>query len=105
MNLFQLFHRNKPVDHRIRYVVKGTARDYNVTFKSGDGSEVIQEAHVRKGWKHLFRGRKGDYIYVSAQANEPHSEVDVLVYEDGKLVDKIVKKGDYPLVQVSDEVH
>jgi len=105
MNLFQLFHRTKPGEHRIRYIVKGTADDYNVTFKSSDGCEVIQEPHIRKGWKYTFTGHDGDYYYVSAQSNRPNSEVDVFIYEDGKLLKKAVKTGDYPLVLVSDLVH
>jgi len=105
MNLFRLFQRSKPGEHKLQYVVKGDSDDYNVTYKCSTGSQVVQEPHVRKGWKHLFRGHKGDYIYLSAQSNKPHSEVDLYIYEDGKLVDKIVKKGDYPLAQVSDEVH
>jgi hypothetical protein len=105
MNLFRLFQKAHPDEHKIRYVVKGSADDYNVTYKFSDGTEVVQEPHVRKGWKHLFKGRRGDYIYISAQSNKPQSEVDVFVYEDGKLVDKLVKKGDYPIVQVSDKVH
>jgi hypothetical protein len=105
MNIFQLFHRKKPGEHRIRYIVKGTADDYNVTFKSSDGSKVVQEPHIRKGWKYNFKGRTGDYFYVAVQSNRPHSEVDVFIYEDGKLMKKEVKTGDYPVVQVSDLVH
>lgn len=105
MNIFRLFQRHKAEEHRIRYVVAGDADDYNVTYKCSAGAQVVQEPHVRKGWKHLFKGKRGDYIYLSAQSNRPHSEVDIFVYEDGKLVDKIVKKGDYPIAQVSDQVH
>jgi len=105
MNLFQLFHRSKPGEHRIRYIVKGTADDYNVTFKCNEGCQVFQEPHIRKGWKHTFTGQAGDYIYVAAQANKPNAEIVVLVFEDGKLLKEEVKTGDYPLVQISGVVH
>ena len=105
MNLFQLFHRTKPGEHRIRYIVTGTADDYNVTFKCSEGCQVIQQPHIRKGWKHNFTGQSGDYIYVAAQANRPGSAVNVLVYADGKLVREETKSGDYPLVQISEVVH
>jgi hypothetical protein len=104
MNLFQLFHRTKPGEHHIRYIVKGDADDFNVTFKCGHNCQVKQEPHIHKGWKHTFVGHNDDYVYIAAQSNKPHSVVSVMVYEDGKLVDKVSKAGDYPLVQVSGTV-
>ncbi|MCK9401013.1 MAG: hypothetical protein M0Q51_13610 [Bacteroidales bacterium] len=105
MNLFQLFNRTKPGEHRIRYIVKGDVDDFNVTFKCGQECKVIQEPHIHKGWKHTFVGHNGDYIYIAAQSNKPHSAVNVLIYEDGKLIEKVTKAGDYPLVQASGTVH
>jgi hypothetical protein len=99
MNLFQFFSSSKAGQHRIRYIVKGDAEDYNVTFKCGPDCHVVQEGHIRKGWKHTFVGHNGDYFYISAQSNKPQSKVDVMIYEDGKLLENIAKSGDYPLVQ------
>jgi len=104
MNLFELFHRPKPGEHRVRYIVKGDAEDFNVTFKCGYGSGVTQEPHVHKGWKHTFVGHEGDYIFIAAQSNKPDSEVHILVYEDGKLIQDCTKAGDFPLLQVSGAV-
>jgi hypothetical protein len=101
MNLFQLFNRAKTGDHKIRYIVRGDANDFNVTFKCGELSHVVQEPHINKGWKYTFVGHNGDYFYISAQANKPHSAVDVIVYEDGKLLNRLSKTGDFPLVQFS----
>ena len=101
MNLFQLFYRPKPGEHRIRYIVKGDADDFNVTFKCGKCSEVKQEPHIHKGWKHTFVGNKGDYMYILAQSNKPNSNVNLMIYEDGKLLEHITKTGDYPLIQAS----
>jgi hypothetical protein len=105
MNLFQLFYRTKPGEHRIRYIVRGDADDYNVTFKCGQACSVIQEPHIRKGWKHTFVGHNGDYIYIAAQSNKPHSAINVMIYEDGKLLENVSKTGDFPLVQASGMVH
>ena len=56
MNLFQIFQKAKSGEHRIKYIVRGDANDFNVTFKCGEGCEVIQEPHIQKGWKHTFTG-------------------------------------------------
>jgi len=101
MNLFQLFSRKKPGEHRIKYIVKGDVNDFNVTYKCGHECQVIQEPHIRRGWKHKFVGKKGDYIYLSAQSNQPKSAVNVLVYEDGRLLHQVSKTGDFPLVLAS----
>jgi hypothetical protein len=81
--------------------VKGDADDFNVTFKCGNCSEVKQEPHIHKGWKHTFVGNKGDYMYILAQSNKPNSNVNLMIYEDGKLLERITKTGDYPLIQAS----
>jgi hypothetical protein len=99
MNLFQLFSSSAKGEHKIRYIVKGDANDYNVTIKCGSDCNVVQEGHIRKGWKHTFVGHNGDYFYIAAQSNNPHSVVDVMIYEDGKLLENITKSGDFPLVQ------
>ena len=104
MNLFHLFHRTKPGEHRIRYIVKGDADDFNVTFKCGHAENVTQEPHVHKGWKHTFTGHEGDYMFIAAQSNKPHSAVNIMIYEDGKLKENIIKTGDYPLVQASGSI-
>jgi len=104
MNLFQLLHRTKAGEHRVMYIVKGDVDDFNVTFKYGNELKAVQEPHVHKGWKFTFIGHDGDYMYIAAQSNKPHSEVNIMVYEDGKLKENIVKKGDYPLVQASGTV-
>jgi hypothetical protein len=104
MNLFQFFYRQKPGEHRISYVVKGDADDFNVTFKCGDCAEVKQEPHIHKGWKYTFVGHAGDYMYVAAQSNKPKSFVNLLIYEDGKLMEKITKAGDYPIIQASGKI-
>jgi hypothetical protein len=101
MNLFQLFNRTKAGDHEIRYIVRGDSDDFNVTFKCGGCSKVVQEPHINKGWKHTFVGHNGDYFFIAAQSNKPHSAVDVMVYEDGKLLNRLTKTGDFPIVQYS----
>lgn len=104
MNLFQLFQRSRSGEHQIKYVVKGDAPDYNITYKCGHNCKVVQDPHIHKGWKHKFVGHDGDYVYIAAQSNQPHSEVSVMIYEDGRLKERVSKMGDYPLVQVSGSI-
>jgi len=104
MNLFRLFYRNKPGEHKIRYIVRGNARNYNVTYKCGPEFQVVQDPSIGKGWKHTFVGRDDDYYFIAVQSNQPNSSVSLMVYQDGKLVNQIDKTGDYPIVQFSGAV-
>ncbi len=98
MNLFDIFQRTKPGEYNIRYVLKGTKNDFNITYKCGEGCEVIQEAHVKKGWTYKFIARTGQYFYISAQSNTADSSVDLKVYQNGKAFKKITKSGNFPTV-------
>ena len=101
MNLLQWFYRSKPGEHRVKYVLTGDSDDFNITYKCSGDCEVIQEPHVKKGWKHTFTGNAGDYFYLAAQSNQPKSSVKVKVYANGKLLNEVEKQGDYPLVTAS----
>ncbi len=100
-----LFHHSKPGDYRIKYVLKGSAKDFNITYKCGSGSEVIQEPHVHRGWKYAFVAHPGDYFFLAAQANKPHSSVDLRVYQNGRLFKELKKEGDFPMVEASGVVN
>jgi len=101
MNLLQWFYRSKPGEHKVKYVLTGNSDDYNITYKCSHGCEVIQEPHVKKGWKHTFTGQAGDYFFFAAQSNKPKSSVNVRVFKDGRLLTHLEKQGDFPLVTAS----
>ena len=101
MNLLQWFYRSKPGEHRVKYVLTGDSDDFNITYKCSRGCDVVQEPHVRKGWKHTFTGQAGDYFFFAAQSNKPQSHVKVRVYKDGRIFSEAEKRGDYPLVSAS----
>jgi hypothetical protein len=101
MGLWNYILGNKQDKERVKYLVKGTAGDFNVTFKCSGDCDPVQEEHVPKGWKHTFSVKPGEYYYVSVQSNQRNSSVELKVYQNGKLFRKAEKEGDYPLVTVS----
>ncbi|MBK7213759.1 MAG: hypothetical protein IPH88_10800 [Bacteroidales bacterium] len=88
-SLFQPSHNGK-----VKFILKGTAGDYNITFKNND-DHAFQVPHARKSWKYSFTAHEGDYVYFSAQANEPASEVYVKILYDGKVFKESRAKGDF----------
>lgn len=101
MGFWNYIFGKKSDQERVKYMVKGSAGDYNVTFKCSGDCDAIHEENVPKGWKHNFSARPGDYYYVSVQSNHPRSSVELKVYQNGKLFRKVEKEGDYPLVTIS----
>ena len=104
MNLLRWFYRSNPGEYKVEYTLSGDSDDFNVTYKCGYNSDVVQEAHVKKGWKQTFVGHTGDYFFLAAQSNKPNSSVRVKVYENGQLMSNLEKEGNYPLVTASGTV-
>jgi hypothetical protein len=101
MGFLNYFFKRKSNDEKIKYVVKGSSKSYNVTFKCSGDCDPVQKDNVPNGWSHSFVANPGDYFYLSAQSNSKNSNVDLRVYQNGRLYKKMDKAGDFPLVTAS----
>lgn len=101
MNILNYFFPRKGDQEKIRYVIKGDGKSYNVTFKCSGECEPVHREEVPRGWSHTFVAHPGDYYYFSAQSNSRDSEVELRVYQNGRLYKKISKSGQYPLAIAS----
>jgi hypothetical protein len=80
----------------VKFILSGSAGDYNITYK-GNEDHAYQVPHARKSWRHSFTAREGDYVYFSAQANEPGTEVHVKIVYNGRVFKESTVTGDYAL--------
>lgn len=92
--------KKKDLPGTIKYVLKGTADIYNVTFKNYK-KETIQNPDVKNGWTNSYVAKLGDYYYVSAQANDRNSNVEISVTYNGEVINETSKSGDYALATIS----
>jgi len=81
---------------KVRFILSGTAGDYNITYKCND-DHAYQVPHAHKGWKYSFSAREGDYVYLSAQANEPGARVQVKIIYKGRVFKESTVSGDFAL--------
>ncbi len=81
---------------KVKFKLTGSAGDYNITYKCNE-DQTYQVPHARKSWRHSFIAREGDYVYFSAQANEPGTEVRVKIVYNGKVFKESTAAGDYAL--------
>ncbi len=102
-NIFSFFaslFKKKDPPGTIKYVLKGTADSFNITYKNKE-KHTIQNPEVKSGWTNSFRGKPGDYYYASAQANKRNATVQLSVFYNGELIKEVSKSGDYVLATVS----
>jgi hypothetical protein len=81
---------------KVSFKLSGSASDYNLTYKCDD-DHAVQVPHARKNWRYSFNAREGDYVYFSAQANEPGTRVQVKIVYKGKTFKESKAGGDYAL--------
>ena len=81
---------------KVKFKLTGSAGDYNITYKCNE-DHTYHVPHARKSWRHSFTAQKGDYVYFSAQANEPGTEVRVKIVYNGKVFKESTAAGDYAL--------
>ena len=83
-------------ERKVKFILSGSASDYNITYKSND-DRTYQLPHAHKSWRHSFTAREGDYVYFSAQANEPGAEVRVKIVYNGRVFKESTASGDFAL--------
>ncbi len=81
---------------KLRFILTGSASDYNITYKCNE-DHAHQVPHARNKWRQSFTARSGDYVYFSAQSNEPGAKVRVKIVYNGKLFKESKVAGDYAL--------
>lgn len=101
MYLFDYLFQGSRPGKKIRYVVSGSARDYRITYKCSGENKAVSREGANKGWKHSFTAKPGEYFYLSAQANDRNAEVELRIYQNGKLFKRMLKEGDYPHIYTS----
>lgn len=76
----------------IEYAVTGTATKVSLTYGlSGGGTEQIASTTVP--WSYPFRGKKGDFLYLSAQIVEGTGTVVVTIKKNGETFKTATSSG------------
>lgn len=99
-SFFASFFKKKDLPGTIKYILKGTADSYNITYKNYK-KQTIQNPKVKNGWTKSFVGKPGDYYYASVQANKRNATVQLSVFYNGVLIKEVSKSGDFVLATVS----
>ncbi len=81
---------------KVKFILSGSASDYNITYKSSEDYSY-QLPHAQKGWRHSFKAREGEYVYFSAQSNEPGARVQVKIVYKGRVFKESTASGDFAL--------
>ncbi|NVO21343.1 MAG: hypothetical protein HXX13_16700 [Bacteroidetes bacterium] len=81
---------------KVKFILSGSVGDYNITYK-GNEDHAYQVPHARKSWRHSFTAKEGEYVYFSAQANEPGAQVQIKIVYNGKVFKTSTAMGDFAI--------
>ena len=79
----------------VKLRVTGTATSYDITFKKSGDEKATQVDLSGKKWKHTFSAKPGDYVYLSAQANQKDRTVNIEIVYDHKTYRSMSSSGNY----------
>ena len=87
----------------VEYSVQCTPSGFDVTYNNSSGN--TQQEEIKTGsWSKKESLKKGDFMYISAQADNEDAEITVKIYCDGILEEIASSEGDYVIATASGTV-
>jgi len=84
----------------VEYVVDCSPSGFDITYQNSSGNTSQQD--ISSGnWTYSFTGASGDFVYISAQANNENATVTTKIYYKGKLIENATSNGDYVIATSS----
>ena len=84
----------------VEYVVNCSPSGFDITYQNSSGNTAQQD--ISSGsWTYSFTGASGDFVYISAQANNENATVTTEIYYQGKLIEDATSNGDYVIATAS----
>tara|TARA_B110000908_G_C10122213_1_gene388152 strand:+ start:580 stop:930 length:351 start_codon:yes stop_codon:yes gene_type:complete len=84
----------------VEYVVNCSPSGFDITYQNSSGNTAQQD--ISSGsWTYSFTGASGDFVYISAQADNENATVTTKIYYKGKLIEDATSNGDYVIATAS----
>lgn len=83
----------------VLYTVSGTPSGFSITYDKNGNTE--QKTTTQSRWTKSFTGTSGDFVYVSAQAQNESANVTVKITIDGSQLKTATSQGDYVIATAS----
>jgi len=89
-----------PVSGIVKYQVTCNPYGFDITYENSDGN--TEQKDISGGsWTTTFTGYSGQFVYISAQADNENADISVKIYYRGELIESANSSGDYVIATAS----
>jgi len=87
----------------VEYYVTCNPAGFDITYENKTGN-TEQRTVNSTSWSTSFEGHSGDFVYISAQANNYNAQVNVQIKYNDKVLKKASSSGDFVIATASGSV-
>ena len=84
----------------IMYKVTSTPSGFDITYENSGGN-TEQKTITSSSWTTSFTSSSGDFIYISAQADNKNATITSNIYFEGEIIETATSSGDYVIATAS----
>mgnify|MGYP003384192917 CR=1 FL=1 len=84
----------------MKYEVTCSPSSFDITYQNSSGN--TEQTTISSGsWSTSFTGNQGDFVYISAQADNENTLITVKIYYQGNIIEQTSSSGDYVIATAS----
>lgn len=100
IGLFSCNNDTEELNGTVEYRVNCSPGGFSITYENANGN-TEQRDIKGSSWSTDFFGEQGDFVYISAQADNENAEVEVYIFYNDKLIESANSSGDYVIATAS----
>lgn len=93
----------KEGSNTVQYVVNCSPSGFDITYTNSSGN-TEKKTISSTSWSTSFEGTSGDFVYISAQANNENATVTTEIYYGGEKIETATSTGDYVIATASGSI-
>ncbi len=84
----------------VKYEVTCSPSGFDITYENSSGN--TEQKDISSGsWSSSFKGYSGDFVYISAQADNENATITAKIYYKGDVIETATSSGDYVIATAS----
>ncbi|MEA3317371.1 MAG: hypothetical protein U9R54_05395 [Bacteroidota bacterium] len=84
----------------VKYEVTCSPSGFDITYENSSGN-TEQKTITSGSWATSFTGNQGDFVYVSAQADNENANITAKIYYKGDIIEQASSSGAYVIATAS----
>ncbi|PHS51626.1 MAG: hypothetical protein COB01_09650 [Lutibacter sp.] len=84
----------------VRYEVTSSPNGFDITYQNSSGN-TEQATITSDSWSISFEGNQGDFVYISAQADNENANISAKIYYQGEIIEQATSSGSYVIATAS----